>query len=39
MKLKNAAGIGVRLTLPDMSGDSYRDMFEARECDPLVADF
>ena len=34
MNLKTAAGVGMRLTLPDMSGESYQDMFEARECDP-----
>src|SRR5713101_6515052 len=34
MNLKNAAGDVMRLTLPDLSGESYRDMFELRECDP-----
>lgn len=39
MNLKNTAGDVLRLTLPDLSGESYRDMFELRECDPLVASF
>lgn len=39
MNLKDAAGDVMRLTLPDLSGESYRDMFELRECDPLVAGF
>ena len=37
MNLKNTAGELMRLTLPDLSGESYRTMFEDRECDPLVA--
>ena len=37
MNLKNTAGELMRLTLPDLSGESYRAMFEDRECDPLVA--
>jgi hypothetical protein len=39
MNLKNTSGDVVRLTLPDLSGESYRDMFEVRECDPAVAGF
>jgi Double-GTPase 1 len=39
MNLKNEQGDVMRLTLPDMSGESYRDMYEARECAPAVAEF
>jgi len=39
MNLKNTSGDVMRLTLPDLSGESYRDMFEVRECDPSVAQF
>jgi hypothetical protein len=39
MNLKNVAGDIMRLTLPDLSGECYRDMFELRECDPSVAEF
>jgi Double-GTPase 1 len=39
MNLKNVSGDLIRLTLPDLSGESYRDIFEIRECDKEVAKF
>jgi hypothetical protein len=39
MNLANGAGDIIRLTLPDLSGESYRDMFELRECAVQVAGF
>jgi hypothetical protein len=38
MNLKTASGELMRLTLPDLSGESYRMMFEDRECDPKIAE-
>ncbi len=37
MNLVDTAGQNLRLTFPDLSGESYRQMFEDRECDPTVA--
>jgi hypothetical protein len=37
MNLLDAAGKAVRLAFPDLSGESYRHMFEERECDHQVA--
>jgi hypothetical protein len=37
MNLKDASDRLMRVTLPDLSGESYRMMFEDRECSPLVA--
>ena len=37
MNLRNASGDVIKLTLPDLSGESYRNMFEDRECDSFVA--
>ena len=39
MNLKDATGNALRLTLPDMSGETYRDMFELRECTKSAASF
>jgi Double-GTPase 1 len=38
MNLKNDAGSKIRMTLPDLSGESYQGMWEHRECDPNLAD-
>lgn len=38
MNLLDAGGNPVRLTFPDLSGESYRRMWEERDCDPAVAD-
>jgi len=37
MKLKDAAGRKVRMTFPDLSGESYQQIWEARECAPELA--
>src|SRR5579871_183924 len=37
MNLRDGAGNLVRLTFPDLSGESYRRMWEDRECDLDVA--
>ena len=37
MNLLDAGGNPVRLTFPDLSGESYRRMWEERDCDPAVA--
>ena len=37
MNLKKSSGEVMRLTLPDLSGESYRTMFEDRQCDKQVA--
>jgi hypothetical protein len=37
MNLVDAASQSLCLTFPDLSGESYRQMFEDRECDPAVA--
>lgn len=38
MNLLDPAGAAVRLTFPDMSGESFRDMWEDRECPKSVAE-
>jgi hypothetical protein len=38
MNLIDAKGQGLRLTVPDLSGESYRVMFEDRECSKSLAD-
>lgn len=37
MNLRDRAGTKLRLTFPDLSGESYRRMWEDRDCDPEVA--
>jgi GTPase SAR1 family protein len=37
MNLKDGDGRKVRMTFPDLSGESYQQMWEARECDPQLA--
>jgi GTPase SAR1 family protein len=37
MNLKDGDGLKVRMTFPDLSGESYQQMWEARECDPQLA--
>jgi GTPase SAR1 family protein len=37
MNLKDGIGRKVRMTFPDLSGESYQQMWEARECDPALA--
>jgi hypothetical protein len=37
MNLRDRAGRKLRLTVPDLSGESYRRMWEDRDCDPEVA--
>ncbi|WP_441255823.1 TRAFAC clade GTPase domain-containing protein [Tardiphaga sp. 285_C5_N1_2] len=39
MKLKDNNGGKVRMTFPDLSGESYQRMWEDRECDPQLAQF
>jgi GTPase SAR1 family protein len=39
MNLKDGDGRKVRMTFPDLSGESYQQMWEARECDPQLAQF
>lgn len=38
MNLVDDAERPLRLTFPDLSGESYRQMFEERECEPSVAE-
>jgi hypothetical protein len=38
MNLKDEAGRKIRMTFPDLSGESYQQMWEARECDPNLAE-
>jgi hypothetical protein len=38
MNLLDASGSPLRLTVPDLSGESYRVMFEDRDCSPAVAE-
>ena len=38
MNLKDGDGRKVRMTFPDLSGESYQQMWEQRECDPQLAD-
>ena len=38
MNLLGSGGNPVRLTFPDLSGESYRRMWEDRDCDPAVAE-
>jgi hypothetical protein len=37
MNLKDDDGRKVRMTFPDLSGESYQQMWEVRECDPQLA--
>ncbi|WP_368508189.1 hypothetical protein [Bradyrhizobium lupini] len=37
MNLKDGSGRRVRITFPDLSGESFQQMWEARECDPELA--
>jgi hypothetical protein len=37
MRLRDGDGRRVRMTFPDLSGESYQQMWETRECDPQVA--
>jgi GTPase SAR1 family protein len=39
MNLKDGDARKVRMTFPDLSGESYQQMWEARECDPQLAHF
>jgi Double-GTPase 1 len=39
MNLRDTAGRKVRMTFPDLSGESYQQMWESRECDPQLAEF
>lgn len=38
MNLLDASSVPLRLTFPDLSGESYRVMFEDRDCAPAVAE-
>lgn len=38
MNLLDSGGNPVRITFPDLSGESYRRMWEERDCDPSVAE-
>ena len=38
MNLKDGAGRKVRMTFPDLSGESFQQMWETRECDPDLAE-
>jgi hypothetical protein len=38
MNLKDATGTPVRVTFPDVPGESYRRMWEERECEPEIAE-
>lgn len=38
MNLKDDAGRKTRMTFPDLSGESFQEMWEARECDPQLAE-
>jgi hypothetical protein len=38
MNLKDSLGAELNLTFPDLSGESYQHMWEARECDNGLAD-
>lgn len=38
MNLLDGSGRPIRLTFPDLSGESYRVMFEERDCSPAVAE-
>jgi len=38
MNLLDASGMAVRVTFPDVAGESYRRMWEERACDPEVAE-
>jgi GTPase SAR1 family protein len=37
MNLKDGDGRKVRMTFPDLSGESYQQMWEVRECDPQLS--
>jgi len=37
VNLKDGDGRKIRLTFPDLSGESYQQMWEARKCDPQLA--
>ncbi len=39
MNLKDGAGRKVCMTFPDLSGESFQEMWEKRECDPGLAEF
>lgn len=38
MNLKDHTGRKVRMTFPDLSGESFQEMWETRECDPTLAE-
>lgn len=38
MNLRSGDGSRIRLTFPDLSGESYQHMWEQRECTPQLAD-
>jgi Double-GTPase 1 len=38
MNLADRSGASLRVTFPDTAGEAYQHMWEARECDPDVAD-
>jgi len=38
MNLKDDAGRRIRMTFPDLSGESFQQMWEDRECDPNLAE-
>ena len=38
MNLKDEAGRKIRMTFPDLSGESYQHLWETRECDPKLAE-
>jgi hypothetical protein len=38
MNLKDGDDHKVRMTFPDLSGESFQEMWEARECDPNLAE-
>jgi Double-GTPase 1 len=38
MNLLDASSVPLRLTFPDLSGESYRVMFEDRDCSPALAE-
>jgi hypothetical protein len=39
MNLKDGADRKVRMTFPDLSGESFQEMWESRECDPGLVEF
>jgi hypothetical protein len=38
MNLKDGEGRKVRMTFPDLSGESFQEIWETRECDPKLAE-